>query len=111
MTVDTLVLTPALAAQAQHTPPRGAATVTGTQRGGTIRGRVIAAATRQPLHRVRITLRTPDPASPSPVPATPGPFELTNIPPGAYTLSASRGGYLPIQYGQRRPRESGRTFD
>src|SRR3954467_9966004 len=98
MTVVTLVLTIALAAQAQTTPPRDAATVTGTQRGGTIRGRVIAAATRQPLHRVRITLRPSDPDSPSAVPDPRGRLDLTNIPRGPYTLSASRGGCLPIQY-------------
>jgi protocatechuate 3,4-dioxygenase beta subunit len=76
-----------------------------------IRGRVIAAATRQPLHRVRITLNTSEPNPPSTVSDTSGRFELTQVPAGAYTLSAARAGYLTIQYGQRRPREAGRTFD
>ena len=82
-----------------------------TQAGGTIRGRVIAAATRQPLHRVRITLRASDPNAPAAVTDTRGVFELRNVPPGTYTLTAARAGYLTIQYGQRRPRESGRSFD
>ena len=84
---------------------------TPTQAGGTIRGRVTAAATRQPLHRVRITLRASDPSAPATVSDTRGFFELRNVPPGTYTLTAARAGYLTIQYGQRRPRESGRSFD
>lgn len=81
------------------------------QAGATIRGRVVAAATRQPLHRVRVTLRASDPNGPATVTDTGGVFELRNVPPGTYTLTAARAGYLTIQYGQRRPRESGRSFD
>jgi Carboxypeptidase regulatory-like domain len=76
-----------------------------------IRGRVTSAATRQPLHRVRVTLNTSEPNPPSSVTDTSGRFELTKVPAGTYTLSASRNGYLTIQYGQRRPREPGRTFE
>jgi hypothetical protein len=79
--------------------------------GGTIRGRVVAAATQQPLHRVRVTLRASDPNAPATVTDTRGLFQLRNVPPGNYTLTAARAGYLTIQYGQRRPRESGRSFD
>jgi protocatechuate 3,4-dioxygenase beta subunit len=76
-----------------------------------IRGRVTAAASKQPLHRVRITLNASEPNPPSTVTDTSGRFELTQVPAGAYTLSAARAGYLTIQYGQLRPREAGRTFD
>jgi len=30
-----------------------------------------------------------------------GVFEVPNVPPGEYLVFASRGGYLPLQYGQR----------
>jgi protocatechuate 3,4-dioxygenase beta subunit len=89
-------------------PVRDAARAAGT---AVIRGRVIAAATRQPLHRVRITLNTGEPNPPSAVTDTRGTFELTAIPAGTYTLSAARSGYLTIQYGQSRPREPGRTVE
>src|SRR5436189_1258571 len=75
-----------------------------------IRGRVTAAATGQPLHRVRVTLNTQTPNPPSAVTDTRGLFEITGVPPGSYSLSAARAGYLSVQYGQRRPREPGRTI-
>src|SRR4029079_1678225 len=77
---------------------------------GVIRRRVTAAATGQPLHRVRVTLNTQNPNPPSAVTDTRGLFEITGVPPGAYSLTAARAGYLPVQYGQRRPREPGRTI-
>ena len=92
-------------AQARDAPRPGAR---GT---AVIRGGVIAAATRQPLHRVRVTLNTGDPNPPSAVTDTRGQFELSDVPAGTYALSAARGGYLTIQYGQRRPREPGRTLE
>ena len=75
-----------------------------------IRGRVTVAATGQPLHRVRVTLNTQNPNPPSAVTDTRGLFEITGVPPGSYSLSAARAGYLSVQYGQRRPREPGRTI-
>jgi hypothetical protein len=92
----------------QQAPPRDAAQAAGS---AVVRGRVTAAATGQPLHRVRVTLNTSNPNSPTTVTDTRGMFELTNVPPGKYSLTARRAGYLTMQYGQRRPRESGRTFD
>ena len=71
-----------------------------------IRGRITAAATGQPLHRVRVTLNTSNPNPPTAVTDTRGMFELTNVPPGKYSLTARRAGYLTMQYGQRRPREA-----
>jgi protocatechuate 3,4-dioxygenase beta subunit len=107
-------LAPILALVLQVAPPQ--APVRDAARAGAvgtavIRGRVTAAATKQPLHRVRITLNASGPNLPSTVTDTSGKFELTSVPAGTYTLSAARGGYLTIQYGQRRPRESGRTFE
>jgi hypothetical protein len=76
----------------------------------TIRGRITSAAGR-PLHRVRVTLNGQLPNPPSAVTDTRGEFELTEVPPGSYSLTATRAGYLTVQYGQRRPREAGRTIE
>lgn len=83
---------------------------------GVVRGTVTAAATGQGLRRARVML----------VPAADlagrltritantsasGRFELKDVPPGLYYLSASRAGYLNIEYGQRHPLERGLTIN
>ena len=40
-----------------------------------------------------------------------GRYEMTNLPAGRYTVTASRGGFLPLRYGQRRPREQGKLIE
>lgn len=94
----------------QATPPRD---TPATRSGGSavIRGRITAAATDRPLHRVRVTLNAPTPNPPMAVTDTRGEYELTNLPAGTYSLTASRSGYLTMQYGQRRPAEGGRSID
>jgi hypothetical protein len=67
-------------------------------------------AAGEPLHRVRVALNAPTPNPPASVTDTRGEFEITGVPTGSYYLSATRAGYLTIQYGQRRPREAGRTI-
>jgi protocatechuate 3,4-dioxygenase beta subunit len=79
--------------------------------GGIVKGRITSAASGQPLHRVRVTLNGPVQNAPSAVSDTRGEFEITEVPPGTYTLTATRAGYLTVQYGQNRPRELGRTIE
>lgn len=90
--------------------PRDAASGTPAP-AATIRGRVTAAATDRPLHRVRITLDGPLANPPTTATDMRGTYELTNLPAGSYTITAVRSGYLTLQYGQRRPREAGRTLE
>jgi hypothetical protein len=40
-----------------------------------------------------------------------GRFEIRELAAGRYTLSASKGGFVTLQYGQRRPGESGTPLD
>ena len=96
-------------ASAQVTPPRDAAGP--VRAAGVVRGRVVNSATNMPLHRVKITLNGDAANAPVAVTDTRGEFEVTAVPPGTYTLTATRAGYLPIHYGQRRPREAGRPFE
>jgi hypothetical protein len=75
-----------------------------------IRGRVTSADTREPLHRVRVTLNGA--AQPTAVVTnTRGEFEITEVPAGTYTLQMTRSGYLPVFYGQRNPGDGGRTLE
>lgn len=63
------------------------------------------------MHRVRITLNGALANPPTTVTDTRGVYELTNVPAGSYSITAARAGYLTLQYGQRRPREAGRTLE
>ena len=79
---------------------------TGTAR---IRGRVTAAPGGAPLRRVRLTLQTPAGPEFTKVVMTDaqGRYEFSGLPAGRYSLSASKAAYVGLQYGQRRPFESG----
>jgi protocatechuate 3,4-dioxygenase beta subunit len=78
----------------------------------TLKGRVVALDTGAPLRRVqlrltggklrqgRATLTDAD-----------GRYEFGTLSAGRYQLSASKGGYVTLQYGQRGPRDSGRAIE
>jgi hypothetical protein len=93
----------------QAAPPRDAAGPPAAT--GSVRGRITSSASGAPLHRVRVTLNGAVQNAPSAVTDTLGTFELLEVPAGSYTLTATRSGYLTVQYGQRRPREAGRTIN
>ena len=82
---------------------------------GVIRGRVVRADTGQPLRRVQVRVdewSTGDLGGPAAtVTDAEGRYELTQLPPGRYQLKATRGGYVEVAYGQRRPFERGRPLE
>src|SRR2546423_1615074 len=88
-----------------QTPP----SQTGT---AAIRGRVVDSDTGRPLRRARISATAPalgrDPRNTST--GVDGRYELTDLPAGRYTIRVTRGGYLALQYGQRRPFEQGKPL-
>ena len=90
-------------------PPRDtSAQVKGT---ASIKGKVVTADGGRPMRRVQISASARALGESRSVSTnTQGVFELTELPAGRYTLTASRGGYLRLQYGQRHPGESGRPI-
>jgi Carboxypeptidase regulatory-like domain len=88
-------------------PPRDqAAPQTGTSR---LRGRVVAADTGQPLRRVMVRLTGADiREGRSTTTNIEGLFEFRELAAGRYTITASKGGYVALAYGQKRPFEPGR---
>ena len=40
-----------------------------------------------------------------------GRWELRELPAGRLTISVTKGGYVPLSYGQRRPFEAGKTIE
>jgi hypothetical protein len=93
---------------APQLPPRDTAPKTGTAR---IRGRVVAADTGQPLRKAQVRatsaelrenrLTTTD---------ANGVYELAELPAGRYQLTASKGSFVQLQYGQTRPFEAGKPL-
>lgn len=93
----------------QPTRDQTPAAQTGT---AVIRGRVVDSDTGRPLRRARISVNAPelgrDPRNTST--GVDGRYELTDLPAGRYTIRVTRGGYLALQYGQRRPFEQGKPL-
>jgi carboxypeptidase family protein len=86
---------------------RAATPSTGTS---VMRGRMLA-ADGMPLRRAQVNVIAGTEAGvPQRRGATTdgdGKWEVTDLPAGRYTVSASKGGYVTVQYGQRRPFEPG----
>lgn len=86
----------------------------GTNKTGTSRlsGRVTSLETGRPIRRAVIQISGPELREGKSVSTdAEGRWELRDLPAGRLTLSASKGGYVQLQYGQRRPFEAGKTID
>ena len=93
---------------ARATPPRAEA-----PRGTAIlRGTIVAADTGSPIRRAQVRVASPE-ARESRVATTDaqGRFEIRELPAGRYSITASKGGFVALQYGQRRPSESGTPLE
>ena len=75
---------------------------------GSITGRVVAADNGRPVKRARV-FATASELSEGRGALTDdnGRFELTELPAGRYTLTASKAGFVTLSYGQRRPLQAG----
>jgi len=74
-----------------------------------VQGRIVAAEGANPLTKVSVELRRLGAADPPLVASTAedGRFAFSNLAPGQYRLTATRSGYAPAEYGQRRPGAAG----
>ena len=76
-----------------------------------LKGRVVAGENGKPLRRARITIRAPELGSESQRTTSTnldGRYEFKDLPAARYRVSVTRGGYLGLDHGQRRPGEIGR---
>jgi hypothetical protein len=97
----------------QRTPPRAMRPGDEPPRGtAVLRGFVVAADTGAPIRRAQVRVGAPD-AQDSRMTTTDehGRFELKELVGGRYTVTASKGGFVTLQYGQRRPGERGTPVD
>jgi hypothetical protein len=68
----------------------------------------------QPLRRVLVTITAADLRSivlPAALTDDSGRFELAGLPAARYALTASKGGFVTLQYGQSRPNQPGRPIE
>lgn len=109
LTSSTLAAQPA----GQRTPPRmlqaGQPAPVGT---AVLRGVVVAADTGAPIRRAQVRASAPG-AQETRTTLTDeqGRFELRELAGGRYTITATKGGFITLQYGQRRPSEPGTPVD
>ena len=77
-----------------------------------MRGQIVAADNGAPIRRAQVRVFSAD-ARDSRVATTDaqGRFEIKELVGGRYTVTASKGGFVSLQYGQRRPSESGTPIE
>ncbi len=108
--------TSVLAQVAPPPPPPGAARDAAGQpkKAGTaiLSGRVIATDTAKPLRRAQVRAAGSDPRDARSVSTdADGRWQIKELPAGRYTLTASKGGYVALSYGQKRPFEQGKPVE
>ena len=86
--------------------PRQAKTGTGR-----LRGRVTATESGGPVRRAQVRISGPDIGSKSALTDAEGRYEFRDLPAGRFNLSATKSGFVTVQYGQTRPFESGKAID
>jgi hypothetical protein len=77
-----------------------------------LRGQVVTADTGTPIRRAQVRVSAQN-VREARITITDGQgrFEIRDLAAGRYTLTASKGGFVTLQYGQRRPGESGTPLD
>jgi hypothetical protein len=94
-------------------PARGAPPRADAPRGtAVLRGQIVTADNGSPIRRAQVRVMSPD-AREGRVATTDaqGRFEIKELPAGRYTMTASKGGFVSLQFGQRRPSESGTPIE
>jgi protocatechuate 3,4-dioxygenase beta subunit len=94
---------PARATPARADAPRGTAV---------LRGQIVTADNGSAIRRAQVRVNSSE-VRESRVATTDaqGRFEIRELPAGRYTMTASKGGFVSLQFGQRRPSESGTPIE
>jgi hypothetical protein len=84
----------------------------------TLRGRVFAADSGQPLRKAQIRITSIGPGVTGQAPENrlattdaSGAYEFTELRAGRYNLNAQKGSFIALQYGQQRPFEPGKPLE
>lgn len=75
-------------------------------------GRVLSAETGKPLRRAQVRAGGTDPREGRTVSTdADGRWQMKEMPAARYTISVSKGGYVGLSYGQKRPFEQGKPVE
>ena len=89
-------------------PQPGRPLKTGT---GRIKGQLRTIDTNTPVRRAQIRISGPEIMPKTATTDAEGRYEFRDLPSGRYTLTATKAGYVTINYGQTRPFESGKSIE
>jgi protocatechuate 3,4-dioxygenase beta subunit len=89
-------------------PGRGQQFKSGT---GRIRGRIVSGETGSPVRRAQVRLSGPEIGAKVALTDSDGRFEFRELPAGRFSMTASKTGFVNMQYGQMRPFEQGKTIE
>ena len=92
-------------------PPRDGRQAETPRDTAAIRGIVVAADNGTPVRRAQIRASAPGAGTRVATTDAQGRFEIRELAAGRYTVSASKAGFVALQYGQRRPAESGTPIE
>ena len=97
----------------QRTPARGLRPGEEAPKGtAVLKGVVMAADTGAPIRRAQVRAVAPDTGDNRMATTDEqGRFEIRELVGGRYSITASKGGFVTLQYGQRRPSERGTAVD
>jgi hypothetical protein len=88
--------------------PMGREFKTGT---GRINGRLVTADTGSPVRRAQVRLSGTNVMPKSVTTDHEGRFEFKDLPAGAFSVVASKSGFVTVNYGQKRPFEPGKPIE
>jgi Carboxypeptidase regulatory-like domain len=97
--------------QGRPLPPRAGQQVEVPRGTAVIRGSVVAADNGSPIRRAQVRVTGQGAGSRVVTTDAQGRFEVRDLPAGRFTVSASKAGFVTLQYGQRRPSESGTPLE
>lgn len=103
-----MTVLPSGGAEGFQMPPRGRETKTGT---GRIKGRLVSADSGNPIRRAQIRLSGPDIMTKLSATDGDGRFEFKDLPAGRFMMSATKSGFVTVNYGQKRPFEPGKPIE
>ena len=89
-------------------PGAGRQAKTGT---GRIKGRLLAADTNTPVRRAQVRLSSPDISPKTSTTDAEGRYEFRDLPASRFTITATKAGFVTINYGQTRPFEAGKPIE